>query len=1427
MSIYTTNLSNLSYTNKDFNTIYPELLELADKISYKWQPSASNESDPGVVLLKLNALMADKLNYNIDKNILELFPVSVTQDPNAREIFEQCGYTMKYYRSASTKVTLTMYKKPDNLDGSVSDGIGFKLPRFFMLSDVDNETVYTVPNLSEEVTLSPVEADGTTRSVDVDALQGTALDFTINGAKLITYSDLDYNNRLYFNELNIAENGIFIQNVKSGEGQHNYSDWKKVNNLMVQELGTSCYKFGVSRDAKSCYIEFPTDIANLIGEGLYIKYIATNGYQGNIASNTLSQFFGNVEAKVLYAAGESNEVVQISTATVDIRNSEASFDGADPETIDEAYKNYERTKGTFDTLVSLRDYTNFLKTSGEVSNGFVCDRTNDIQSSYKIISTDGDIQRLIPKQHLAKVRKEIYVEDGTSEKIVSGYQYEPELNAVQLRLYGMTHIPALSSTSHNELTTQFNLSFQPVGPLNSIPFINICEDIEDVKSIKHDFADICDSRILNIILEYPIHAKIIPYTKLTSLQEVELYRNIYRSIFNEFNSSQLEYGKEIDYDKLYQTILNSDNRIKTIILQELSYTAKALYYSRSRDTIVSITLSDTNPDAEDAELRENFKNEIRAKSILAGATPFIDQENKFTYSVQQDNPQIFNSVGTITTEARIKPESTKVEIKIDDMKKEYYKYSISDNENIVLTRPSLITFDKYQTMFCIHNIADYNKFRSGDSIELQPGQYIALFSKAASAANIKCYLYYNSMDHGRSAHTTFTWSDDSTCTLAECYYGNNLDDIWEIGPGIMATRKDLDIAIRDYINRKDSNFIDDIIIIGDTASFNDYLKVQNTSLSWDGIKKILVNAYGAYVDIQEANSITLNQQSDCNQLYWILNKSENNRYVLFEPNIDSYTLQTGEYLYYSNPQSSVLNVVEAGTVIKRSDTLNSWAVDAISADEIYRGGIKVLDANRLWFKLSSSDEITITEQEFYILDSTSALYLPDNPELTNSVLERDEAAYFDPSEKTVIMLPKIIGGNSEFLWKCRSRLNLVANTAKPQHLEFNSQHKHYICLINEYTINSIGIGELTRLEEAIWLPSDPNSNNLNLCDSYIQTHLPVELIGGENISSIHENLVGARQGIDLYVYTRSKNTDTNNKPTMNVENSDFSTKHTLTVTALNDNKNVEQAMPKYPSCSTSFNLPQGDFIIPLITGVAGSFTAKLRNTAAESLQDIEVYGSKHIDEIGVHYIKFTRDIDQSSNPENAATISIEWRPNIFRKGDDSIYLTGVGTAQAPYLIASDCVIMIPPNETRYIKNNRSTGSELKFSDILSATISNSTDITRIRDNSIQEFHNTTSITQYLTLTYEFEKKTSIIFKPVVKYTRYLEDALFEKLETLIDQYDYDNEFDYTYKVPEEVKISDPLDPKAFLESNHPFNRCTMCKALIDPKNDTILLTNKA
>ena len=178
----------MSYTNKSFQDIYPELLDLVKKISYRWNPSESNESDPGVVLLKLCAIIADKCNYNIDKNILECFPISVTQDSNARELFAQLGYYMHWYQAATSTVHMYWKKEDTNYIYSV--------PRFTMVSDEENNVVYTIT--------SDIKLNSNGDVAECPVIQGSILDFLINGESKITVNNLDSNNRIYFSSFNVA-----------------------------------------------------------------------------------------------------------------------------------------------------------------------------------------------------------------------------------------------------------------------------------------------------------------------------------------------------------------------------------------------------------------------------------------------------------------------------------------------------------------------------------------------------------------------------------------------------------------------------------------------------------------------------------------------------------------------------------------------------------------------------------------------------------------------------------------------------------------------------------------------------------------------------------------------------------------------------------------------------------------------------------------------------------------------------------------------------------------------------------------------------------------------------------------------------------------------------------------------------------------------
>jgi len=99
--------SAISYTNKDFQEVYLEIMEGVKNLSPKWDPTVSNETDPGVVLLKELALAIDKVMYSGDKNALENFPLGVTQEKTSQQIFKLLGYYPHWYRTAEISVQLS------------------------------------------------------------------------------------------------------------------------------------------------------------------------------------------------------------------------------------------------------------------------------------------------------------------------------------------------------------------------------------------------------------------------------------------------------------------------------------------------------------------------------------------------------------------------------------------------------------------------------------------------------------------------------------------------------------------------------------------------------------------------------------------------------------------------------------------------------------------------------------------------------------------------------------------------------------------------------------------------------------------------------------------------------------------------------------------------------------------------------------------------------------------------------------------------------------------------------------------------------------------------------------------------------------------------------------------------------------------------
>ena len=589
-------LGPISYTNKDFESVYVELLDLVKNLTYKWDPSVSNESDPGVILLKLNAIIADKINYNIDNNILECFPETVSQLSNARQLFAQLGYPMKWYQSASTIASLKYI-------GNSTTVPSYTIPKFTMLTDKEREVIYSIIGTttvdSTDTAVSDVQllTDGTVSSVLV--MEGVATTYSINGETNINVSHLDTKNRLYFDTNMVAENGVFITNSDNT----NYNEWVRKDNLLVEEPGQTIYKFGTTNDGAYCYLEFPEDAEILFKNGINITYLRTNGQSGNIAAGVLTDFYYS------FSPIEDTSVT-INSENVKVMNIYSAVDGRDPESIENGYKNYKRTVGTFDTLVTLRDYLNYVLTSQLVSNGFVCDRTNDLQDTYNIITLKDSIlsnvhvieNDAIPGYlnnnvfYAGKVGS-IYYNPYTTEDIGTSYCYDldtgkvynlvnstfdevdtvPNFDAFSLKLYLLQYMPSVTTAAGHKLT--FNM-------LSNSQQDTVKDYLQDVKSLQHDFKDIeppnsISSHFCFFKNRFPIDCRITTQYPLSSVEASEMLTTIRSALYNNLSSKEIEFGAEVTLEQVKEIIQNSDARIKDINMSNINFTTYAVYYDAS------------------------------------------------------------------------------------------------------------------------------------------------------------------------------------------------------------------------------------------------------------------------------------------------------------------------------------------------------------------------------------------------------------------------------------------------------------------------------------------------------------------------------------------------------------------------------------------------------------------------------------------------------------------------------------------------------------------------------------------------------------------------------------------------------------------------------------------------------------------------------
>lgn len=636
-------IENISYTNKDFGQIYPELIELVKKLTNAYDPAATNESDPGIVLLKMVAFIGDKLNYNIDKNTLEQFIVSATQETSMRRLTEMMGYNMKYYRSATTKIgfrylgqldvdssaTSTDSEDTSSESLTLSAYDSFYIKAFDTTFKTDEDTVYT---LLEDIYVTANNKQCT----DKLAIQGSLKELSVLGSDdysestLIQLYNLDSQNRVYFPDVEVAENGIFI-NKEVYDALHNNSAWHRVNNLNDQELGSKVFKFGFDSDKGYPYLEFPKDIASLIEDGLEIWYIVSSGESGTVANNKLTSFD---KIKIVDSSDSSaTEIVSSLDESLYVLSNSASTEASNPESLTEAYNNFKKVVGTFDTLVSCKDYSNYI-------NRYVDDESNKVVSNVVItdLRTDPEYSKttFIRDTTASSYYKNI-VTDGSSPFNIIAHGVGP-----------------LNQTIQN--INQYEKTYTQIGDTD---IKNISNVIDDVKTINHVLTKPADKTLNIIEADYTLKAVISTKYKVNKTEQEEIIKAIKVALAQNFSADKVDFGEEIPFDSLLEVIGNADTRIKNVSLDnpDVSY-----YVS--------------NMGEEKKAYDPNTHLEIIFNNVLAGALPLYGEDTSFNYDYNMNLEDVTTTSNLCAIDASIDIEAG---------------HTLQENESLQLVEDSYIT----------------------------------------------------------------------------------------------------------------------------------------------------------------------------------------------------------------------------------------------------------------------------------------------------------------------------------------------------------------------------------------------------------------------------------------------------------------------------------------------------------------------------------------------------------------------------------------------------------------------------------------------------------------------------------------------------------------------------------------------------------------
>lgn len=571
----------LRYSSRDYDSILEEFYSVVPTLSSMWKPES--DADPGVVLGKWLASVADMLGMNVDILANELFAPSVSQRKNAEKIFGLIGYHLGWYTTSRTECTFTNASGSDmTLDFGFNGSNFCTLNAYTDITGTSRVITYNILPMTNKYGVSETRSvrDTVASSLDVFALSDPV---TLKPGESVTRVAVEGELRNYtVSVAEVKKNNCIISlpsqhidttaiwmKTKSNLSSDEFLSTHWIQCESTAEFTTPEPRFAVTYDSYSnaqiTVSNYLNQLENYDSNYLVIYWFDTIGVLGCVGEDVLSNL---VMAKPNQSVSSESGDIAVSNLsnTVEMPNT-YTVTGRSPETAKEAYYNSRNYINTWNSLITLPDYTRFLNREPGVDCGVVIDCQKALEINLAIYNdpslSDGQKAKMYITNNDFPAGDQVY--DWST---VLGLGFNPENPNKYVFAANFQRYTAMCFAIHNDFknSSYGNGVTSKIQTRNTTNFIRYKPPQMFIDAVKKDFTPL---QSMSVDLQFG-YARIFTffiagqiYTKKPVSKDVgqTILNNVVEALQLYYSPSSRQFGQKPTVLEIVNIIQNADDRV--------------------------------------------------------------------------------------------------------------------------------------------------------------------------------------------------------------------------------------------------------------------------------------------------------------------------------------------------------------------------------------------------------------------------------------------------------------------------------------------------------------------------------------------------------------------------------------------------------------------------------------------------------------------------------------------------------------------------------------------------------------------------------------------------------------------------------------------------------------------------------------------------